>query len=44
MKSGITIGFDATKEIPGEGSKYSWPPLIEMEEAVKAKVEKLFSQ
>ena len=33
---------DATKKIPGEGFKRVWPPLIKMDEAVKAKVEKLF--
>jgi 4-hydroxy-3-polyprenylbenzoate decarboxylase len=33
---------DATKKIPGEGFKRAWPPLIKMDEAVKAKVEKLF--
>jgi hypothetical protein len=27
---------------PGEGFKYSWPPLIRMDAAVKANVEKLF--
>jgi 4-hydroxy-3-polyprenylbenzoate decarboxylase len=33
---------DATKKIPGEGFKRAWPPLISMDDAVKAKVEKLF--
>ena len=45
---------DATKKIPGEGFKRVWPScgaeargerrltLIKMDEAVKAKVEKLF--
>jgi hypothetical protein len=28
--------------IPGEGFKRPWPPLIKMDAAVKAKVEKLF--
>jgi hypothetical protein len=32
----------ATKKIPGEGFKRPWPPLIKMDAAVKAKVEKLF--
>jgi 3-polyprenyl-4-hydroxybenzoate decarboxylase len=31
--------IDATKKIPGEGFKRAWPPLIKMDEAVKAKVE-----
>ena len=34
---------DATKKIPGEGFKRPWPPLIKMDAAVKAKVEKLFN-
>ena len=38
-----TSGLDATKKIPGEGFKRPWPPLIKMDAAVKAKVEKLFS-
>ena len=36
------LGIDATKKIPGEGFKRPWPPLIKMDEAVKAKVEALF--
>ena len=36
-------GMDATKKIPGEGFKRAWPPLIKMDDAVKAKVEKLFN-
>ena len=34
-------GIDATKKIPGEGFKRAWPPLIKMDEAVKAKVESI---
>ena len=40
---GSKLGFDATKKLPGEGFKRSWPPLIKMDENVKAKVEKLFN-
>jgi hypothetical protein len=29
------------RDSPGEGFKRPWPPLIQMDEAVKAKVEKL---
>jgi len=39
---GSKLGIDATKKIAGEGFKREWPPLIKMDEAVKAKVEKLF--
>jgi 4-hydroxy-3-polyprenylbenzoate decarboxylase len=42
IASGSKMGFDATKKIPGEGFKRTWPPLIKMDEAVKAKVDKLF--
>jgi 4-hydroxy-3-polyprenylbenzoate decarboxylase len=41
---GSKMGIDATKKIPGEGFKRVWPPLIKMDEAVKAKVEKLFKK
>ena len=29
----IKLGIDATKKLPGEGFKRSWPPLIKMDEA-----------
>ncbi len=36
--------IDATKKLPGEGfNKRPWPPLIKMDESVKAKVEELFN-
>ena len=40
---GSKLGIDATKKTAGEGFKRPWPPLIKMDEAVKAKVEKLFN-
>ena len=43
IASGSKLGIDATKKIPGEGFKRPWPPLIKMDAAVKAKVEKRFS-
>ncbi len=39
---GSKMGFDATKKLPGEGFKRTWPPLIKMDAAVKAKVASLF--
>jgi 4-hydroxy-3-polyprenylbenzoate decarboxylase len=39
--SGSKLGIDATRKMPGEGFKRAWPPLIKMDEAVKAKVEQL---
>ena len=38
IASGSKLGIDATKKIPGEGFKRAWPPLIKMDESVKAKV------
>jgi len=39
---GSKLGIDVTKKLPGEGFKRAWPPLIKMDAAVKAKVQKLF--
>ncbi|MCX8090221.1 MAG: menaquinone biosynthesis decarboxylase, partial [Verrucomicrobiae bacterium] len=39
---GTKLGFDATRKLPGEGFRRPWPPLITMDEVVKARVEKLF--
>jgi 4-hydroxy-3-polyprenylbenzoate decarboxylase len=44
IASGSKMGFDATKKIPGEGFKRAWPPLIKMDDAVKAKVDKIFGR
>ena len=41
--SGGKLGIDATKKLPGEGFKRAWPPLIKMDAAVKAQVERLFN-
>jgi len=38
---GGKLGIDATKKIAGEGFNRPWPPLIRMDAAVKARVEKL---
>jgi 4-hydroxy-3-polyprenylbenzoate decarboxylase len=42
---GSKLGIDATKKIHGEPRHEcrGWPPLIRMDESVKAKVEKLFA-
>ena len=39
---GSKFGIDATKKLRGEGFERPWPPLIKMNAAVKAKVEKIF--
>jgi 4-hydroxy-3-polyprenylbenzoate decarboxylase len=38
---GSKMGFDATRKLAGEGFKRPWPPLIKMDPAVQARVEKL---
>ena len=38
---GGKLGIDATKKIPGEGFNRPWPPLIQMDAAVKAKMDGL---
>jgi 4-hydroxy-3-polyprenylbenzoate decarboxylase len=40
--SGSKPRIDATKKLPDEGFKRTWPPLIKMDQAVKTRVEKLF--
>jgi 4-hydroxy-3-polyprenylbenzoate decarboxylase len=40
MAIGSKLGIDATKKLPGEGFKRPWPPLIKMDAAVKARVER----
>ncbi len=40
---GTKLGFDATRKLPGEGFKRPWPPLIKMDESVKARVAKILN-
>jgi 3-polyprenyl-4-hydroxybenzoate decarboxylase len=40
---GSKLGIDATKKLSGEGFKRAWPPLIKMDESVKAKVERILN-
>ena len=42
IASGSKLGIDATKKIPGEGFKRTWPPLIKMDENVRKKMDALF--
>jgi 4-hydroxy-3-polyprenylbenzoate decarboxylase len=39
---GTKLGIDATRKLPGEGHHRPWPPLITMDPAVKARLDKLF--
>jgi 4-hydroxy-3-polyprenylbenzoate decarboxylase len=43
MAIGTKLGIDATRKLAGEGFRRPWPPLIEMDETVKARMEKLFT-
>lgn len=43
MAIGSKMGLDATRKLPGEGFKRTWPPLIKMDEAVKSKVRAFFN-
>ena len=36
---GSKLGIDATRKLPGEGFQREWPPLIQMDAAVKARVD-----
>ena len=42
MAIGSKLGIDATKKLPFEGHKRSWPPLIKMDEAIRKKIDTLF--
>ena len=38
LAMGTKLGIDATHKLPGEGHRRGWPPLIKMDEAVKARM------
>lgn len=38
---GSKLGIDATRKLAGEGFKRNWPPLINMDEAVRKKIDQL---
>ncbi len=42
MAIGSKLGIDATRKLPGEGFKRSWPPLIKMSDEIRRKVDCLF--
>jgi 4-hydroxy-3-polyprenylbenzoate decarboxylase len=44
IASGSKLGIDATKKLPGEGFKRTWPPLIRMDDAVRRKVNALLGE
>ena len=36
---GTKLGIDATKKLPAEGYRRTWPPLIKMDESTKLKID-----
>jgi 4-hydroxy-3-polyprenylbenzoate decarboxylase len=36
---GSKLGIDATRKLAGEGFARPWPPLIQMDEAIRRKVD-----
>ncbi|MDG2213177.1 MAG: menaquinone biosynthesis decarboxylase, partial [Verrucomicrobiota bacterium] len=40
---GSKMGLDATKKLPGEGFKREWPPIIQMNDLVKKKVDEILN-
>ena len=42
--NGNKLSIDAAKKLPSEGFKRPWPPRIEMDAAVKQKVNQLFNR
>jgi len=42
LSGGRKLGIDPTKKLPGVGFKRAWPPLIKMDEVIKAKMGKFF--
>jgi 4-hydroxy-3-polyprenylbenzoate decarboxylase len=41
---GSKMGIDATRKMPEEGFTRSWPKVIEMDEATKAKVDAMWAR
>lgn len=44
IASGSKLGLDATRKLRGEGYPREWPPIIQMDAAVQAKVDALMRQ
>jgi 4-hydroxy-3-polyprenylbenzoate decarboxylase len=41
---GGKLGIDATKKLPGEGFRRSWPPLITMDDSVVQRLDRLLGR
>lgn len=44
MGIGTKLGIDATRKLPGEGFRRTWPPLIKMDPAIKERVAALLAK
>jgi 4-hydroxy-3-polyprenylbenzoate decarboxylase len=44
LAMGSKMGIDATHKLPGEGHKRGWPPLIKMEDSVRAKISSMLGK
>jgi 4-hydroxy-3-polyprenylbenzoate decarboxylase len=44
MNPQLISGIDATKKLPGEDFKRSWPPLIKMDPMVRQKINERFAR
>jgi 4-hydroxy-3-polyprenylbenzoate decarboxylase len=40
---GSKLGLDATRKLPGEGFQRPWPPIIRMDDTVRARIDSLLS-
>ena len=38
---GSKLGFDATRKLPAEGFKREWPPIIQMDPVIQAKIDQM---
>ncbi len=43
LARGGKLGFDATRKLPGEGFHRPWPPLIQMDPAIRQKMDQLLA-
>ena len=41
---GSKLGFDATRKLPEEGFHRQWPPIIQMDPAIKAKIDQMLKK
>jgi 4-hydroxy-3-polyprenylbenzoate decarboxylase len=44
LAAGTKLGIDATHKLPGEGHHRGWPPIIRMNDAVRARIDALLGK